>query len=297
MTETPKQSAKGLGRGLSALLGDYGTDSSANAGTISGPKEIPLDLIRRNPSQPRRSFNEAELDELAASLRAHGVVQPILVRDVAGEPGNYEIVAGERRWRAAQRAGLHAIPAVIKTLDDLAVLEIAIVENVQRVDLDAIEEAVGYKQLIERFGRTQQTIADAVGKSRTHIANLLRLLALPESVQNMVRQGRISAGHARAALSAADPQQFAETVAAKGMSVREAERFASRSANPQRPHLETKSNHGDADTRALEADLTAALGLPVAISHSPAKGGNVTLSYRSLEQLDDLCRRLTMAGR
>ncbi|MET0181731.1 MAG: ParB/RepB/Spo0J family partition protein [Caulobacterales bacterium] len=257
-------------------------------------RNLPIDLIQRNPNQPRRHFDEAELSELADSIKAHGVLQPILVRPIA--EGRFEIVAGERRWRAAQRASLHTIPAVIRELDEAEVLEIGIIENVQRSDLNPIEEALGFQALIDRFQRTQQDIADVVGKSRPHIANMLRLLALPDELQEMVRDGRLSAGHARAILTAPNPRELAQRAIAEGLSVREIERLASaakderhgpRASHPSAPPIEK-----DADTCALEKRLSDALGLAVTIADKNGQG-DVKISYRTLEQLDDIARRLS----
>ncbi|MES1197387.1 MAG: ParB/RepB/Spo0J family partition protein [Pseudomonadota bacterium] len=262
------------------------------AANEAGPRGIPIDLVQRNPNQPRKHFDEGDLSELADSIRAHGVLQPILVRPIAD--GRYEIVAGERRWRAAQRAGLHAIPAVVRELDEVEILEIGIIENVQRADLNPIEEAQGYQALIDRFGRTQQDIADVVGKSRPHIANMLRLLALPNDIMEMVRDGRLSAGHARAILTAPDPRVLALKAIGEGLNVREVERLAQQAKDERHgpranaPQVETKS----ADTRALEQSLSDALGLTVAITDKGASGGELKVSYRTLEQLDDLIRRL-----
>jgi ParB family chromosome partitioning protein len=256
-----------------------------------GPRSIPIDLIQRNPSQPRRHFDETELGELAASIKAHGVLQPILVRP-AGE-GRFEIVAGERRWRAAQLAGLHAVPAVVRELEESDVLEIAIIENVQRSDLNPIEEAAGYQQLIDKYGHTQQDIAEQIGKSRPHIANTLRLLALPGEIQAMVRDGRLSAGHARAILTAPDPLSLAKLAISSALSVREIERLAAKAKDDQHgPRIQTDKPEKDADTRALEKALTNALGLAVTIAHRGEAGGDVKISYKRLDQLDDIIRRL-----
>jgi ParB family chromosome partitioning protein len=266
--------------------------SQASAGASDGPRSVPIDLVQRNPHQPRKHFDESELNELAASIRSHGVLQPILVRPLGGD--KYEIVAGERRWRAAQRAGLHSIPAVVRELNEVEVLEIAIVENVQRTDLNPIEEAQGFQALIDRFGRTQQDIADAVGKSRPHIANMLRLLSLPDDLQEMVRDGRLSAGHARAILTAPDPRGLAQRAVSEGLNVRDVERLAQQAKDEKHgPRvsssgaIETKS----ADTRALEQSLANALGLEVTISDKGG-AGEVKISYKTLEQLDDIIRRL-----
>mgnify|MGYP002622109137 CR=1 FL=1 len=257
-----------------------------------GPRSVPIDLVQRNPGQPRKHFDESELSELSSSIRTHGVLQPILVRPIAG--GKYEIVAGERRWRAAQRAGLHAIPAVVRELDEVEVLEIAIVENVQRTDLNPIEEAQGFQALIDRFGRTQEDIAEAVGKSRPHIANMLRLLKLPEDLQTMVRDGRLSAGHARAILTAPDPRGLAQRAISEGLNVRDVERLAQQAKDEKHgprvssaPSIETKS----ADTRALEQSLSNALGLEVTIVEK-GSAGELKIAYKTLEQLDDVIRRL-----
>lgn len=263
------------------------------AASESGPRSLPIDLVQRNPGQPRKHFDEAELTELANSIRTHGVLQPILVRPIAD--GRYEIVAGERRWRAAQRAGLHSIPAVVRELNEVEVLEIAIVENVQRTDLNPIEEAQGFQALIDRFGRTQEEIAEAVGKSRPHIANMLRLLKLPDDLQEMVRDGRLSAGHARAILTAPDARALAQRAISEGLNVREVERLAQQAKDEKHgprvssaPSIETKG----ADTRALEQSLSNALGLEVTISEKGGAAGEVKISYKSLEQLDDVIRRL-----
>jgi ParB family chromosome partitioning protein len=256
-----------------------------------GPRSLPIDLVQRNPQQPRKHFDESDLTELAGSIRTHGVLQPILVRPIAD--GKYEIVAGERRWRAAQRAGLHTIPAVIRVLDEVEVLEIAIVENVQRTDLNPIEEAHGFQALIDRFGRTQEEIAEAVGKSRPHIANMLRLLKLPEDLQEMVRDGRLSSGHARAILTAPDQRALAQRAIKEGLNVREVERLAQQAKDEKHgPRVTTGGDGKSADTRALEQSLSNALGLEVTISEKSGTAGEVKISYKSLEQLDDVIRRL-----
>jgi len=261
------------------------------AASEAGPRSIPIDLVQRNPAQPRKHFDEAELSELANSIKTHGVLQPILVRPIAD--GRFEIVAGERRWRAAQRAGLHAIPAVIREFNEVEVLEIAIVENVQRSDLNPIEEAQGFQALIDRFGRTQQEIADAVGKSRPHIANMLRLLALPDDLQEMVRDGRLSSGHARAILTAPDPRGLAQKAISEGLNVREVERLAQVAKDekhgPRASVLAAEAK--SADTRALEQSLSNALGLEVTITDKNG-AGEVKIGYKTLEQLDDVIRRL-----
>jgi ParB family transcriptional regulator, chromosome partitioning protein len=300
-----------LGRGLSALLGEYagaraaieGAAPDAVASTPAGEpntaeaasaNQVRIDAIAPNPRQPRKTFDEAELQELSDSIRAKGVIQPILIRPSAENPGQYEIVAGERRWRAARRAGLSAIPAVIRELDEREVLEIAIIENVQRADLNAIEEAEAYKSLLDRFARTQESIAAQVGKSREHVANTLRLLALPEDVREHVREGRLTAGHARALLKTPDASRLAQIVIERGLSVREtealarAEKAAPAAGRPAPPPVEK-----DVDTKALELDLQRALGLEVDIRHASGRGGEVRIRYAQLEQLDEICRLLT----
>jgi len=253
---------------------------------------VPIEKLIPNPSQPRRDFPAEAQAELAASIREKGVIQPLIVRAHPSVEGSYEIVAGERRWRAAQLAGLHELPVLVRSLSDPEVLEVAIIENVQRAGLNAIEEAAGYQQLIDRFGHTQEKLAEALGKSRSHIANLLRLLTLPPEVQDWVREGRLSAGHARALITSADPTGLARQVMARGLSVRETERLAK--APPQKPGQEARPRSAkDADTRALEQDLSATLGLTVAIDHASDGSGRVTVRYRTLEELDSLCRRLS----
>ena len=292
---------RGLGRGLSALIGDsepLAVDRSEAVAAAGPTTSVPIELIRRNPDQPRRVFNETDLEELAASVRERGVLVPILVRPAPGAPGEYQIVAGERRWRAAQRAGLHQAPVVIRTdLDDLAVLEIAIVENVQRADLGPLEEAQGYKALVDRFGRTQDEVAKTVGKSRSHVANLIRLLALPEAVRELLAEGKLTAGHARALLTAPDPEGLAKRVVDGGLSVRQAEELARKVDKPRSQEQIDRAflaGTKDPDTRALENDLSDNLGLKVSVEDREGRG-EVRISYKSLEQLDEICRRLTRA--
>jgi ParB family chromosome partitioning protein len=297
-----QEGRRGLGRGLSALLGENEVSSTLSAdpqptARLGAPHMAPIELLHPNPDQPRKVFSDAELDELAASIREKGVIQPLLVRptDAGGE---YEIVAGERRWRAAQRAGMRELPVVIRALADGEVLEIGIIENVQRVDLNPIEEALAYKQLIERFGRTQDAVAEVVGKSRPHVANALRLLNLPEAVQGYVLQGQLTAGHARAVLASGDPVALARQVIDQNLSVRQAEALAKKAGSTtgggQGPRAKAPGHAGgkDADTVALENDLSEALGLSVEIlDHEGA--GEVRVQYATLEQLDEICRRLS----
>lgn len=286
---TKKPQAKGLGRGLSALLADAG--EAPEEELRAAADTAPIDLIRPNPGQPRKAFKEEELDELAASIREKGVIQPLIVRPDPNKEGAFQIVAGERRWRAAQRAQLHEVPVVIRELTDLEVLELAIIENIQRSDLNPVEEASGFAQLMEGFGHTQEKLAEAMGKSRSYIANSLRLLSLPPAVIEHLRAGRLSAGHARALITADDPEKLAEEVIAKGLSVRATEQLIKdRKAAPVRKPAPRSEK--DADTRALEADLSANLGLKVQIDHKGA-GGEVRVRYSSLDELDGLCQLLS----
>ena len=282
---------RGLGRGLSALLGDVSREESVVPGEArsGGTQLLPVAAIFPNPDQPRRHFDDAALDELAESLGRRGLLQPIVVRPRGAA---YEIVAGERRWRAAQRARLHQVPAIVRTLSDSETLEIAIIENVQRQDLNAIEEAEAYQRLVAEYGHTQDALGKLVGKSRSHVANLLRLLDLPAPVRSALAEGRLSMGHARALITAADPAALAEEVMRRNLSVRETEALARRGkpATPRPGPIEYKGS--DADTEALERQLGDLLGLKVAIAHGP-RGGTVTLAYSTLDQLDMICQRLS----
>ncbi len=283
---------KGLGRGLSALLADVGPEPARPLGGAPvGQRIIPIDRIRANPNQPRRSFEDKDLQDLAASIRAKGVIQPLIVRPHPQDPDGFEIVAGERRWRAAQMAEVHELPAVVRELDDSEVLELAIIENVQRADLNPVEEALGYRQLMDRFGHTQERLAEGLGKSRSHIANVLRLLTLPDTVLEHLRAGRLTAGHARALVTAANPEALAKQVIDRGLSVRQTEALAREAARPVAAPLARPVK--DADTRALEADLSANLRLPVSIDHKASgKGGELRIRYKNLDELDGLCQRL-----
>lgn len=278
-----------LGRGLAALLGEA-ADGERGGGTR--PRRIPIEALRANPANPRKTFAEGDLEELTASIKEKDIIQPILVRPVPGQRDSFEIIAGERRWRAAQRAGLHDVPVISVEADDRQALELAIIENVQRADLNALEEAKGYESLLSQFGYTQADLARVVGKSRSHIANTLRLSRLPDSIKERVGGGELSAGHARALLSVADPEAVAQRIVAQGLTVRDVERIAQREseAGDVAEGKRTKPEK-DADTRALEKALSDVLGLPVAIDHRGA-GGSVVIKYRSLEQLDGLCKRL-----
>ena len=290
---------RGLGRGLSALMADVSTtpEPGADAQAASPDRLLPVEMLEPNPEQPRRRFDEGALDELAASIKEKGVIQPLIVRESPRDTAKFEIVAGERRWRAAQMAQVHQVPVLIRDYDDTEVLEIAIIENIQRADLNPVEEAQGYRQLMDRFGHTQEKLAEALGKSRSHIANLMRLLGLPEEVLGFLRDGKLSAGHARALITTDDPIAIARQVIAKGLSVRETEKLAKGPAQPKGKSGTGKSRGApekDADTRALEADLSANLKMKVSIDHAPGhEGGKLSIAYASLEDLDDLCRLLT----
>ncbi len=292
---TDKPFKRGLGRGLSALMADV-----AGPQTDSAPRRadmlVPLDKIFANPDQPRRNFDPAALDDLANSIREKGVIQPLIVRPRPGRDDEYQIVAGERRWRAAQMAQLHELPVLVRDLDDTEVLELAIIENIQRADLNPIEEAAGYKQLMERFGHTQERLAEGLGKSRSHIANLLRLLSLPDEVIGYVREGRLSAGHARTLVTSDDPSGAARRIIKDGLSVRAAEQLAKkRAASDGSPRRVRPAADKDADTRALEGDLAACLNMPVEIAHDAnLESGRISIRYATLDQLDELCRMLTV---
>lgn len=290
-----KSQRKALGRGLSALLGEQevGPNVDGPASAPAAGARIAIDLIDPNPQQPRTDFKEADLRELAASLKRHGVIQPVVLRPAPAAQGRYQIVAGERRWRAAQLAGLHDLPAVVREIDDREILELAIIENVQRVDLDPIEEARGYRQLIESFDYTQAELAEVVGKSRSHVANMMRLLSLPDQVVRLVRDGKLSAGHARALINAADPTALAERARAQGLSVRQVEELARKVPEGRRKPRSKADTGKDADTRMIEGDLSAAIKMRVIIDHAPGGGGEMRIRYKDLDDLDRLCAKLT----
>ncbi|MBV8684774.1 MAG: ParB/RepB/Spo0J family partition protein [Caulobacteraceae bacterium] len=288
---------RGLGRGLSALLEEAHSAVTPERRREAGVVELPLELVRPNPEQPRRAFSQPELDELAESIRERGVIQPILVRPLPEAPGEHQIIAGERRWRAAQQAGLRTIPALVRDLTPAEVMEVALIENIQRADLNALEEARGYQLMSERFSRTADEIARVVGKSRSHVANTIRLTRLPPGVQSHVEAGRLTAGHARALLDLQDAESLADTIVARGLNVRQVEALArqarERAGRPSRPVAPPSK---DDDTRALESDLSEALGLVVSIRHS-GESGQVLIEYRTLEQLDEIARRLIAGAR
>ncbi|RWC87421.1 MAG: ParB/RepB/Spo0J family partition protein [Mesorhizobium sp.] len=286
-------SRKRLGRGLAALIGEIDRPAAPEKPGMSADGKVPIEFISANPKNPRRHFGDAELTDLAQSIREHGVVQPVVARPSPTQAGRYEIIAGERRWRAAQRAGLTEIPVVIRDVNDRTALELAIIENVQRADLNPVEEAQGYQQLIDDHGYTQADLGQVIGKSRSHVANTLRLLKLPDVIRDMLVDGALSAGHARTLVTAEDPAGLAKRIVEEGLSVRQAEALAqmpagtpSNAAKPAAPAAEK-----DADTLALEKLLTDTTGMIVTVDHK-GKGGVLRVAYRSLEQLDELCRRL-----
>lgn len=284
-----------LGRGLAALLGTppQGTAAPAETPVSHRQRRVPTEHLRPNPHNPRKSFAEEDLAELAASIKARGVLQPVVVRTVAGaDEQRFEIIAGERRWRAAQRAGLHDLPVVIIEADDKLALELAIVENVQRADLNAAEEARGYKHLISEYNYSQAEVAQAIGKSRVHVTNTMRLLALPEKALGLLESGAISAGHARALLALADPDDVAEQIVAKKLSVRDVEKLASRTASSRdEEDRSTTGRSSDADAKALSHKLTQQTGLKISVELR-GEGGRITIDYKTLEQFDHIYRKL-----
>lgn len=300
MAEESGRSGSRLGRGLASLIGDMGAETNTaapNAATserVRGQRRVPIEFLDRNPRNPRRDFTSAELDELADSIRERGIIQPIAVRPVKGTNDKFQIIAGERRWRAAQRAGLHDVPVVVLDVSDQEALELAIVENVQREDLNPLEEAGGYQALIDEFKYHQDEVAKVVGKSRTHVTNTLRLLKLPEFVKSAVRTGQISAGHARALIGHPEPEKITQQIIARGLNVRQVEALVqegkSGGASPDRKPPPRK----EADTVAMEKRASDALGLGVTIDHGN-KGGSVHIRYRSLDQLEDIVKRLERA--
>lgn len=292
--------SRGLGRGLSALMADINEPVEQEDTPTDRPRRpdmnVPIESVRPNPDQPRRAFTQEALEELSSSIAAKGIIQPLIVRPDPQSDGNYQIVAGERRWRAAQMAQLHEVPVIVRDFDDTEVLEVAIIENIQRADLNPVEEAMGYRQLMDRFNHTQDRLATAMGKSRSHIANLMRLLTLPDEVQGYLRDGQLSAGHARALVGRDDAVDLARQAIRNGLSVREVENLtrkkksledgAGRQAPPQQ-------RSKDADTQVLESDLSAAIGLPVSIDHDQnSGGGRLSIRYDDLAQLDDVIRLL-----
>ncbi len=290
-----KPERRGLGRGLSALMSDVNADTEEPSTGQPADKSVPVERIHPNPDQPRRAFDKDALNDLAASIREKGIIQPLIVRAHPKLGGEFEIVAGERRWRASQMAQLHELPVIVRDYSDTEVLEIAIIENIQRADLNPIDEAAGYEQLMNSFGHTQEKLAEVLGKSRSYIANLMRLLQLPQDVQQYLSKGEMTIGHARALITSENPSELAKIVVSKRLSVRETEKLAK---NPpgSKPATAKPAQVKDADTKALEGDLSANLKMKVSIDHKAQTGaGKLTIKYASLEQLDDICRILSKA--
>jgi ParB family chromosome partitioning protein len=275
-----------LGRGLAALIGDVGEESQVAKGNEPGrkPRRAPVENLRTNPRNPRKNFTEAELEELTASIKERGIIQPIVVRDVGKD--KFEIIAGERRWRAAQRAGLHDVPIVVVEATDAQSLELAIIENVQRADLNALEEAAGYQALMDTFDHSQDDVAQIVGKSRSHVANTLRLLKLPETVKSYIAAGKLSAGHARMLIGQPDADKLANEIVSRGLNVRQVEQIARDKSKGK-----TAKAAKTADTKAIEKRLSDVLGLIVSLDHAP-KGGTLHIKYRDVDQLTEVIRRL-----
>lgn len=286
---------KRLGRGLDALLGDYAPvtieDTAIERADEGDRKRVPVAFIHPNPRNPRREFASDDLEDLAVSIEKHGLVQPIVVRSM-GKPDAYEIIAGERRWRAAQKAGLHEIPISVLDVTDRQALELAIVENVQRTDLNPVEEALGYQALLEEFSYTQADLGDAIGKSRVHVTNMLRLLKLPPPVLAAIRGGQLSAGHGRALVTARNPEALSRTIIAKGLSVRDAEKLAQSTESTKSPQKSRKKPQKDANIAAMETQLGNVLGMGVTIVHDAGGSGDIRIRYRSLDQFDAICKRL-----
>ncbi|MFV1874402.1 ParB/RepB/Spo0J family partition protein [Nioella sp.] len=294
--------SRGLGRGLSALMADINEPTETESAAPDAPRRadmnVPIESVRPNPDQPRRAFTQEALQELSDSIAEKGIIQPLIVRPDPTVEGQFQIVAGERRWRAAQMAQLHEVPVIVRDFDDTEVLEVAIIENIQRADLNPVEEAMGYRQLMDRFNHTQERLATAMGKSRSHIANLMRLLTLPDEVQGYLRDGQLSAGHARALVGSDDAVSIAREVINKGLSVRDVEKRMRKPAAPtggaSRPR---PAGDKDADTKALESDLSAAIGMPVSIDHDADGGsGKISIKYADLGQLDDIIQILNSNG-
>ncbi|HYQ05553.1 MAG TPA: ParB/RepB/Spo0J family partition protein [Xanthobacteraceae bacterium] len=291
LTDDPARSR--LGRGLAALIGEMAAETSVDR--PRGQRRLPTIALRPNPRNPRRAFSNEELDELVASLRERGIIQPIIARPVSGVSDVYEIIAGERRWRAAQRAGLHEVPVVIVEATDAEALQLAIIENVQRADLNPLEEAEGYRALMEEFGNSQDEIAKIIGKSRSHVANTLRLLKLPETIKSYIHAGKLSAGHARMLVGQPDAERLAEEIVARGLNVRQVESLArestERGGKTRGVRALRRDGRKNANLVALEKRISDALGLVVSIDEGK-RGGVLTIRYRSLDQLDNVLRRL-----
>ncbi|MFT4742469.1 MAG: ParB family chromosome partitioning protein [Yoonia sp.] len=292
-----KTKKRGLGRGLSALMSDVTQEIAPQVGQAPRRADffVPVEQVQPNPDQPRRAFDDAALQELAASIAEKGVIQPLIVREHPTRTGIYEIVAGERRWRASQIAQLHDVPVVVRQYTDTEVLEVAIIENIQRADLNPIDEGAGYRQLMQKFGHTQEQLSSVLGKSRSHIANVIRLLSLPDGVRTYLVEGKLTAGHARTLIGHDDAQRLADHIVKTGMSVRDAEKLAKQGLTKTKTAKSAKiSTIKDADTVQIEGELSAALGMKVTIDHAAGnEGGRLSVSYRNLDQLDDLLRALS----
>ncbi|MER8440021.1 ParB/RepB/Spo0J family partition protein [Mesorhizobium sp. M1312] len=285
-------SRKRLGRGLAALIGEIDRPAAPEKQGMNADGKVPIEFLSPNPKNPRRHFGDADLTDLAQSIREHGVVQPVVARPSPTQAGRYEIIAGERRWRAAQRAGLSEIPIIVRDVNDRTALELAIIENVQRTDLNPVEEAMGYQQLIDDHGYTQADLGQVIGKSRSHVANTLRLLKLPDVIRDMLVDGALSAGHARTLVTAQDPAGLAKRIVEEGLSVRQAEALTQMPAGaPTVKRQPAEPAQKDADTLALEKLMTDTIGMIVTIEHKE-RGGVLRVGYRTLDQLDELCRRL-----
>lgn len=292
---------RGLGRGLSALMADVQPETTSETSTAAPRRPdmmVPIEKIEPNPDQPRRRFEAEDLEDLSRSIKEKGVIQPLIVRVSPRDSLKYEIVAGERRWRASQMAQLHELPVLIRDFDDTEVLEVAIIENIQRADLNPVDEAAGYKQLMEKFGHTQERLAEALGKSRSYIANSMRLLQLPEDVIEHLADGRLTTGHARALITSDHASELAKQIVSRGMSVRDTERLVKKAAQGEtapKPRVASKpAGEKDADTKALEGDLSAAIGMKVSVEHKDGtEQGKIVISYNNLDQLDEICRRLS----
>lgn len=293
-----KDKKRGLGRGLSALMADVAdAETQPRSSGVNSERKVPIEQVEPNPEQPRKRFVQGDLDDLAASIKEKGVIQPLIVRIL--DNGRFQIVAGERRWRAAQMANLHELPVVVRQFSDAEVLEVAIIENIQRADLNPMEEALGYRQLMDRFSHTQEKIAEVLGKSRSHIANLLRLLTLPDDVVELVREGALSAGHARALVTSEDASSLAKLIVKDGLSVRATEALVKSLANGRLATVRERASGSkttkDADTKALENDLSAGLRMKVLLNHKPGdENGQMTIQYKTLDDLDALCRKLSL---
>jgi ParB family transcriptional regulator, chromosome partitioning protein len=286
-----QQSKRRLGRGLAALIGEESKEEAVAEAGMKALRVVPIEFLHANPNNPRKTFREEELEDLSRSIREKGLLQPILVR-TKGEATHFEIVAGERRWRAAQRAGVHEVPVIVRELSDGEALEVALIENIQRADLNALEEARGYQQLMDQFAYTQQQLADALGKSRSHIANTLRLQSLPAEIKSYIEDGRLTAGHARSLIAAENPAKLAQEIIDLGLSVRDAEKLTRTNGGQPAQRSREQAGRADPSTRALEQSLADATGLKVDIDDKGKQGGRVVIHYKTLEQLDEVCLRL-----